>query len=98
MRLGNVLALDCTGGRVGALGIYCVRNDAIYVAGTLMCSDKAEMPSKQLRDEAREPQRLTDALHGLSLSTKDSRASKLDELKAAFTGTGIAGVVERLFK
>lgn len=98
MRLGNVLALDCTGGREGALGIYCVQDDAIYVDGTLVCSDEAEMPSKHLRDEAREPQRLTDALHGLSSSMKDRKASKLDELKAAFTDTRLAGVLERLFK
>jgi len=92
------MALDCTGGREGALGIYCVRDDAIYVDGTLVCSDKAEMLSKLLQDGAGEPQRLTDSLHGLSLSTKDRKASKLEELKAASTGTGIAGVFERLFK
>lgn len=98
MRLGNVLALDCTGGRGGALGIYCVQHDAIYVDGTLVCSDEAEMPSKQLQGETREPQRFTDSPHGLSLSTKDRKASKLDEIKAAFTGTGLAEVLEKLFK
>lgn len=32
-RLGNVLALDCTGGGAGPLGLYCVQDDSIYVEG-----------------------------------------------------------------
>ena len=38
-RLGNVMALDCTGGGEGPLGIYCVQEDALYVNGR--CVDKA---------------------------------------------------------
>lgn len=32
-RLGNVMALDCTGGGEGPLGIYCVHDDSLYVNG-----------------------------------------------------------------
>lgn len=33
LRLGTFLALDCTGGGEGALAIYCVQDDTIYVEG-----------------------------------------------------------------
>lgn len=41
IRLGNVLALDCTGGGEGPLGIYCPQNDTIYVAGKPAALDQA---------------------------------------------------------
>ena len=141
IRLGNVLALDCTGGREGALGIYCVQDDTIYVDAKSVSSDRPEVLSRQvqelesilsqlktqlasnqliesqalsrraealvkhvnlgwlaLQNEARESERLTNALHGLSLSTKDKKASKLEGLKEAYAGTWLAGVLKRLFK
>lgn len=41
LRLGNVLALDCTGGGEGPLGIYCVQHDRIYVEGRSASLDQA---------------------------------------------------------
>jgi serine/threonine protein phosphatase 1 len=141
IRLGNVLALDCTGGREGALGIYCVQDDTIYIDAKPVSIDKPEILSGQLQElesilsqlktqlasnrliesqalsrraealvkhvnsgwlalqnEARESERFTNALHGLSLSTKDKKASKLEGLKDAYAGTWLAGVLKRLSK
>jgi serine/threonine protein phosphatase 1 len=48
LRLGNFLALDCTGGGEGALAIYCVQDDTIYVEGRSVSLDSAEVITEQL--------------------------------------------------
>jgi len=48
LRLGNFLGLDCTGGGEGALAIYCVQDDTIYVDGRSMSLDSAEVITEQL--------------------------------------------------
>lgn len=48
LRLGNVLALDCTGGGEGPLGIYCVQDDTIYVDGQSVSLDQAGLVSERL--------------------------------------------------
>lgn len=50
LRLGNFLALDCTGGGEGALAIYCVQDDTIYVEGRSVSLDSAEVVSEQLQE------------------------------------------------
>jgi serine/threonine protein phosphatase 1 len=49
LRLGNVLALDCTGGGEGDLAIYCVQDDTIYVAGRPVSLNSAEVVTEQLQ-------------------------------------------------
>lgn len=49
LRLGNVLALDCTGGGDGDLAIYCVQDDTIYVAGRPVSLNSAEVITEQLQ-------------------------------------------------
>lgn len=50
LRLGNFLALDCTGGGDGPLAIYCIQDDAIYVEGRSVSLDGAESISEQLQE------------------------------------------------
>jgi serine/threonine protein phosphatase 1 len=50
LRLGNVIALDCTGGGEGPLGIYCVQDDTIYVEGRSVCSDGANVVTERLAE------------------------------------------------
>jgi serine/threonine protein phosphatase 1 len=50
LRLGNFLALDCTGGGEGALAIYCVQDDTIYVEGRSVSLDSAEIVTEQLQE------------------------------------------------
>lgn len=50
LRLGNVLALDCTGGGDGPLGIYCVQDDTLYVDGLSVALDQAEVFTELLND------------------------------------------------
>lgn len=50
LRLGNVLALDCTGGGDGPLGIFCVQEDTIYVEGRPVSLDQTEVLTTQLAE------------------------------------------------
>lgn len=46
-RFGNFIALDCTGGEEGALALYCIQNDVIYIEGRSVLVDIAEAVSKK---------------------------------------------------
>lgn len=48
LRLGNVLALDVTGGGDGSLAIYSVQDDTIYVDGVPVGLDQADRLGEQL--------------------------------------------------
>jgi serine/threonine protein phosphatase 1 len=48
LRLGNVLALDVTGGGDGALAIYSVQDDTIYVDGVPVGLDQVDRLGEQL--------------------------------------------------
>ena len=48
VRLGNVLALDCTGGGEGPLAVYCVQADTIYVEGRPVSLDQSEAVTELL--------------------------------------------------
>ncbi|MFS0828058.1 metallophosphoesterase [Pseudomonas phoenicis] len=50
LRLGNVLALDVTGGGDGPLAIYSVRDDVVYVDGKASGLDQAERLGEQLNE------------------------------------------------
>lgn len=49
LRLGNYLALDCTGGGEGDLAIYCVQEDTIYVAGQPVNLERAHGIGQQMQ-------------------------------------------------
>ncbi|QKG67046.1 metallophosphoesterase [Pseudomonas sp. B14-6] len=49
LRLGNFLALDCTGGGEGPLAIFCIQDDTIYVEGRSVSLDSAETVTEQLQ-------------------------------------------------
>ncbi|MEN1833755.1 metallophosphoesterase [Pseudomonas lijiangensis] len=140
LRLGNVLALDCTGGGEGPLAIYCVQDDAIYVDGRSVSLDSVERLAEQLekldhtlvdlsttlqsnkliesqglsreadtlikqaqstwlpmRAEIADSQHFLNALHGLSLTTGERKAAKLEQLKTQYAGTQIGDLLNRLF-
>lgn len=48
LRLGNVLALDVTGGGEGPLAVFCVQDDTIYVDGKPVSLDQAEQLTEDL--------------------------------------------------
>lgn len=50
LRLGNVLALDVTGGGDGPLAIYSLQDDVVYVDGKASGLDQAERLGKQLNE------------------------------------------------
>lgn len=50
MRLGNFLALDCTGGGEGPVAIFCIQDDTIYVEGRSVSLDSAETVTEQLME------------------------------------------------
>ncbi|MBC3495748.1 metallophosphoesterase [Pseudomonas sp. SWRI100] len=49
LRLGNVLALDVTGGADGSLAIYSIQEDKIFIDGVATSIDQAESLSEQLQ-------------------------------------------------
>lgn len=50
LRLGNVLALDVTGGGDGPLAIYSLQDDVVYVEGKASGLDQAERLGEQLKE------------------------------------------------
>ena len=50
LRLGNVLALDVTGGGEGPLAIYSLQDDVVYVDGKASGIDQAERLGEQLNE------------------------------------------------
>lgn len=50
LRLGNVLALDVTGGGDGPLAIYSLQDDVVYVDGKASGLDQAERLGEQLNE------------------------------------------------
>lgn len=67
LRLGNVLALDCTGGGDGPLAIYCVQEDTIYVDGRSVSLDAVGLVTEQLRKLEITLGELKTAVHGNKL-------------------------------
>lgn len=50
LRLGNVLALDVTGGGEGSLAIYSLQDDVVYMDGKALGLDQAERLGEQLAE------------------------------------------------
>lgn len=82
LRLGNVLALDCTGGGDGPLGIYCVQDDALYVDGLSVALDQAEVFTELLNDLERTQAELNSMLSASTLIESQRLSRKAEDLAA----------------
>lgn len=80
LRLGNFLALDCTGGGDGPLAIYCVQEDVIYVEGRLVSLDGAESISEQLQELEQVLSQLKKDVNGNRLIESQSLCGKAEAL------------------
>jgi len=80
LRLGNFLALDCTGGGDGPLAIYCVQEDAIYVDGRPVSLDSAESISEQLQELENVISQLKTEVNGNRLIESQSLSQKAEAL------------------
>ncbi|MGA9220124.1 metallophosphoesterase [Pseudomonas sp. CFBP 8772] len=82
LRLGNVLALDCTGGGDGPLGIYCVQDDTLYVDGLSVALDQAEVFTELLNDLERTQAELNSMLSASTLIESQRLSRKAEDLAA----------------
>ncbi|WP_455914840.1 metallophosphoesterase [Pseudomonas syringae] len=82
LRLGNVLALDCTGGGDGPLGIYCVQEDTLYVDGLSVALDQAEVFTELLNDLERTQAELNSMLSASTLIESQRLSHKAEGLAA----------------
>lgn len=141
VRLGNVLALDITGGGDGSLAIYCVQDDTIYIDGVPAALDQAERlthklqmlegKAHQLKSNLNankliesqihaidldvivkqvtsmwlelqagivEQQQLLNALHGLSLVSRERREAKVEDLCSKHSGSQTESLIRRLLR
>lgn len=80
VRLGNVLALDCTGGGEGPLAIYCVQEDTIYVEGRPVSLDQSGVVTELLDELERTVGHLKATTHANKLIESQSLSLEADEL------------------
>lgn len=80
LRLGNVLALDCTGGGDGPLAIYCVQNDTVYVDGRSVSLDSTERLSEHLEKLEHTLANLSKAVQGNKLIESQSLSREAEGL------------------
>ncbi|AAN69286.1 MULTISPECIES: serine/threonine protein phosphatase [Pseudomonas] len=80
LRLGNVLALDITGGCDGSLAIYCVQDDTIYIDGIPASLDQAERLSDLLAALSEKSQLLKDSLNSNKLIEAQIFAAEVDTI------------------
>ncbi|MDQ0666695.1 metallophosphoesterase [Pseudomonas sp. W2I6] len=80
VRLGNVLALDCTGGGEGPLAIYCVQDDTIYVEGRPVSLDQADVVTELLEELEQTVGNLKATIHANRLIESQSLSQEADEL------------------
>jgi len=81
-RLGNLLALDCTGGGDGPLAIYCVQDDTIYVEGRSVALDQSETLTHLLTELEGVQAKLKTTLHKNRLIESQDLSIKADALAA----------------
>ena len=81
-RLGNVLALDCTGGGDGPLAIYCVQDDTIYIEGRSVALDQSEALTDLLTELEGVQAKLKTTLHKNRLIESQNLSIKADALAA----------------
>lgn len=80
LRLGNVLALDCTGGGDGPLAIYCVQDDTIYIEGRSVSLDSTERLSEHLEKLEHTLTNLTTTVHANKLIESQALSREADTL------------------
>lgn len=80
LRLGNVLALDCTGGGEGPLAIYCVQDDTIYVEGRSVALDQSEVLTELLKDVERVQSEIKTTLSANKLIESQALSSEAGEI------------------
>lgn len=80
LRLGNVLALDISGGGDGSLAIYCVQDDTTYIDGMPASLDQAERLTQKLQMLEDKSQQLKTALNGNKLIESQIHAVAVDAL------------------
>lgn len=77
-----MLALDCTGGGDGPLGIYCVQDDTLYVDGLSVALDQAEVFTELLNDLERTQAELNSMLSASTLIESQRLSRKAEDLAA----------------
>jgi serine/threonine protein phosphatase 1 len=80
LRLGNVLALDCTGGGEGPLAIYCVQDDTIYVEGRSVGLDRSEVLTELFTELEGTQTELKSMLSRSRLIEAQDRSLEVDDL------------------
>ncbi|MGN2407784.1 metallophosphoesterase [Pseudomonas viridiflava] len=80
IRLGNLLALDCTGGGDGPLAIYCVQEDAIHVDGRSVALDQSAVLTKMLTELEKTQSDLKATLNAGKLIESQAMAREADHL------------------
>lgn len=80
VRLGNVLALDCTGGGEGPLAVYCVQADTIYVEGRPVSLDQSEAVTELLDELEQALGHLKATTNGNKLIESQRLSHEADEL------------------
>lgn len=98
LRLGNVVALDITGGGDGSLAIYCVQDDTTYIDGVPASLDQAERLTEKLQILEEKAQQLKTALNSNKLIESQVHAIAVDVVLKQVTSMWFEvqeGVVEQ---
>ncbi|MBH3459271.1 metallophosphoesterase [Pseudomonas putida] len=98
LRLGNVLALDITGGGDGSLAIYCPQHDTTYIDGVPASLDQAERLTEKMQMLEEKAQQLKTALNGNKLIESQIHATAVDVIVKQVTSMWLElqeGVVEQ---
>ncbi|CAI8973782.1 metallophosphoesterase [Pseudomonas soli] len=98
LRLGNVIALDITGGGDGSLAIYCVQDDTTYIDGVPASLDQAERLTEKLQILEEKAQQLKTALNSNKLIESQVHAIAVDVVLKQVTSMWLEvqeGVVEQ---
>lgn len=98
VRLGNVLALDITGGGDGSLAIYCPQDDTIYIDGVQSSLDQAEHLTEKLQMLEEKSHHLKTSLNSNKLIESQIHAIAVDVIVKQVTSTWLelqAGVIEQ---
>ncbi|QWA30543.1 metallophosphoesterase [Pseudomonas sp. RC3H12] len=98
VRLGNVLALDITGGGDGSLAIYCVQEDMIYIDGLQASLDQAEHLTEKLQMLEEKTHQLKTSLNANKLIESQIHAIAVDDIVKQVTSMWLelqAGINEQ---
>lgn len=98
LRLGNVIALDITGGGDGSLAIYCVQDDTTYIDGVPASLDHVERLTEKLQMLEEKAQQLKAAVNGNKLIESQIHAVAVDVISKQVASMWLEvqeGVVEQ---